>query len=141
MGNNLNKLDIKTVTLSSKTICDLPHLSVSEAGVYCIPCKDCRFKYIGEMSRNINKCLYKHRREIRVGNLNNALLQYISKSNHNFDFGAATMLAYIHNKRLRWIFKASTISLCWSINNQLDFFSISQSLGKLILNSYNIFDL
>ena len=56
------------------------------------------------MSRNIHKYIYKHRRDVRVDNLNNALLQHISESNHNFDFNAATMLAYIHNKRLRQIF-------------------------------------
>ena len=79
MGNNLNKLGIKTVTLSSKTIRDLPHSSpqhniISVAGVYCNPWKDWDSKYIGEMSKNIHKHLYEHRKEIRVGNLNDALL-------------------------------------------------------------------
>ena len=41
IGNNLNKLDVKTATLSSKTIHDLLHSSpqhdiISNAGVYCI---------------------------------------------------------------------------------------------------------
>ena len=33
----------------------------------------------------------------------------ISKTDHNFDFNAATMLAYIHNKRLRRIFEDGPI--------------------------------
>ena len=43
---------------------------------------------------------YMNTEEISVGNLNNALLQHISKSDHNFDFNAAIMLAYIHNKKI-----------------------------------------
>ena len=52
IGNSLNKVCIKTVTLSSKTIRDLLHSSprhdiISNVGVYCIPCKR------REMFRNI----------------------------------------------------------------------------------------
>ena len=108
-GNNLNKLGIKTVTLSPKTICNLLHSSprcdrISDSSVYCILCEDCKLKYTGETSWNIEKSTYKHRRHIRVGNANNALLQHISKTDHNLDCHAATMLAYIHNKRLRQIY-------------------------------------
>ena len=56
--------------------------------------------------------------DIKVGNLNNALLQHIFKSDHNFDFNAAVMLAFVNNKRLRRIFKAGEISLCRSMNNR-----------------------
>ena len=60
--NNLNKVCIKTVSLSSKMIHDLLHSNsrrdiFSDAGVYCIPCKDCKLKYIGETARNIYKRL------------------------------------------------------------------------------------
>ena len=37
---------------------------------------------------------------------------------HNFDFIAATMLAYIHNKRNRHIFEAGSTSLRQSVNNR-----------------------
>ena len=118
---------------------NLQHNIILDASVYCIPCKDCNSKYIGETSRNIHKYVYEHRRDIRIGNLNNSLLQHISKSDHNFDFNAATMLAYIHNKRLRQIFKASAISICRNDNNHPGFLNILPYLGKLILNSYKIF--
>ena len=103
IGNNLNKLGIKTVPLSSKTICDLLYSSprrniVSDAGGYYIPCKNCKLKYICGTSMYIHKRLYEYRREISIGNLNSALLQHILKSDHNFDCNAVTMLAYIHNK-------------------------------------------
>ena len=130
IGNNLTKVDIKTDILSSKTISDKLHSSlrhniVSDAGVYCFRCKDCKSKYTGETSINIHKRLYKHRREIRVGNLNNTFLKNIFESYNNFSFNATTMLAYIHNKRLRRIFEAGAISLCWSINNHWGFICIS----------------
>ena len=106
MGKNLKKPGIKTITLSSKMICNLLHSSLQcnnifDAGVYCTSWKDCKFEYIVKMLRNFQKCWWEHKIENRVGNLNNALLQHISMSGHNFDFGAATMLAYIHNKRWR----------------------------------------
>ena len=71
---------------------------ISDVDVYCIPCKNCKSKYIGKTSRNIHKCLNEHRRGIRVGNLNNALLLHISKSDNNFNFNATMMLVYIHKK-------------------------------------------
>ena len=113
--NNLNKLDIKINSLPSKMICDLQHSSpqhniFSNAGVYCIPCKNCKSKYIGEMYRNFHARMKEHKRDIRVSNLNNALLQNISQSNHNFNFNSSKMLVYIQNKRLRLIFEASSIS-------------------------------
>ena len=109
--NNLNKLDIKTTSLPSKMICDLvhsgPHHNIcSDAAVYCIPCKNYKLKYIGEKSRNLHVHLKEHKKDIRIGNLNNALFQHISQSNHNLDFKSAKMLIYINNKRLRRIFKA-----------------------------------
>ena len=94
----MNNLGIKTVTLSSKTICDLITLGLinilSVMLVSSISCKDCKLKYISETSRNINKHLYEHKRNIRLGNLYNALFLHISKTDHNFDFNAATMFAH-----------------------------------------------
>ena len=97
------------LTLYSKTLSDLLNSRSSwyikfNANVYYIPCKDCKLKYIGKTSRNIYKHLYEHKSDIRSDNLNNALCLHISKTDHNFDFNAATMLAHIYNKRLRHIF-------------------------------------
>ena len=101
--NNLNKLDIKTASLPFKTICDLVHSSpqcniVSDASVYWISCSNCKLKYIGKTSRNFQACLKEHKRDIRVGNLKNALLQHISQSNHNFNFNSAKIFIYILDK-------------------------------------------
>ena len=57
--NNLNKLNIKTTFLPSKTVRELVHSSpqrniFSDAGVNCIPRKNCKLKYIGETSRNLH---------------------------------------------------------------------------------------
>ena len=125
--DNLNKLDIKTTSLPSKMIHDLVHSSpkhnmVLDTGVYCIPCK---LKYISEISWNLHVCLKEHKRDIRIDNINNALLQNISQSNHNFDFNSAKMLIYIHNKRLRQIFRTGAISLCNFINTRPGFYNIS----------------
>ena len=100
--NNLNKIDIKTASLPPKTICDLLRSSpqqniLSDAGVYCIPCKNCKLKYVGETSRDLHVRLKEHKRDIRIDNINNALLQHISQSNQNFDFNSAKMVIYIHN--------------------------------------------
>ena len=144
--NNLNKLNIKTNSLPSKTIHELVHSSpqrniFSDAGVYCIPCKDCKLKYIGETSRNLHVRLKEHKRDIRIGNSNNALFRHISQSNHDFDFNSAKMLIYIHNKSLRRIFEAAAISFFNSLKTCPGFYNISPYLSRSILNSYNIFHL
>ena len=100
------KLDIKTTSLLSQTIRELVHSSpqcniVSYADVYCIPCRKCKLKPIGEMSQKLQVRLKEYKREIRVGNVNNELLQHISQSDHNFDFNFVKMLIHIHNKRLK----------------------------------------
>ena len=111
----------------------------SEAGVYCISCKDCKLKYIGEKSGNLHIRLKEHKRDIRIGNLDNAIFQHIFQSNPNFDLNPAKILIYIHNKRQRRIFEAGAISLCDSVNTRLAFYNISHYLSKFNLNSYNIF--
>ena len=110
-----------------------------DADVYSILCKECKLKCIGEITRNIHKCIFDHKKDTRLGNINNALFLHISKTDHNFDCNAATMLAHIHNKRLRQIFEAGAVSLLPSATHALDF--ISPFLGKIVLNSYTIFKL
>ena len=110
----------------------------SNAGVYTIPCNNCKMKYIGKTVRNLKKWLYEHKCDIRLGNSNNPLFLRISKTNHNFNFYAAAISAPIHNKRLRQIFEASAISPLSSVNICSEFFNLSPFLGKLVLNSYNI---
>ena len=92
-------------------------------------------------SRNLHVRLKEHKRDLRIGNSNNALFLHISPSYHNFDFNSAKMLVYIHNKSLRWIFEAAVISLSNSLNTRPGFYNISSYLSKFILNSYNIFHL
>ena len=75
---------------------------------------------------------------IRLDNSNNALFLHISKTNHNFNFNVATMLAHIHNKRLRQIFEANNISLISSVNTPPGFFNVSLFFGRLVLNCDNI---
>ena len=97
----------------------------SDADVYCIPCKDCKLKYIGETSWNRHVRLKEHKRDIRIGDSNNALFLLISQSNHNFDFNSAKMLIYIHNKGLWRIFEAAAISFSNSLNTRPGFYNIS----------------
>ena len=76
------------------------------------------------MFRHTNKHLYEHKCDIRLGNLNKALFLHISKIDHNFELNTATMLAPIHNKRLRDIFEAGSISLLSSIDTRSVFFNL-----------------
>ena len=52
--------------------------------------------------------LKEHKRDLRIGNSNKALLSHISQSNHNFDFNTAKILIY--NKSLRRTFEAAAIA-------------------------------
>ena len=112
---------VKTTSLPSKTIRQIVHSSpqrniFSDAGVCCIPRKNCKLKYDGETSRNLHVRLKEHKRDLRIGNLNNGPFQHISRSNHKFDLSFAKMLIYIHNKRQRRFFEAVAISHINSLN-------------------------
>ena len=120
---------------------DLQHKIISDAGVYCIPCRNCKSKYTGETTRNLHTHLKEHKRDIRVGNLNNVLLQHISQFYHNFNFTPGKMLIYIHNKKIRQFFEACAIQLCNSLNTCPGSYNISPYLNISILNSYNILHL
>ena len=96
---------------------------------YCIFCRNCKLKYIGETSLNLHARLQEHKKDITISNQNNAPFQHISQSNLNFDFNSAKMLIYILNKRLRQIFKDAAISLCNSLNTRSGFYNISQYLS------------
>ena len=50
------------------------------------------------------------------------------------------MLAHVFFKRLRKILETSAISLLSSVNLRPGFFNLYPFLGKLILNSYNIWN-
>ena len=67
--------------------------------------------------------------------------EWVTQSDHNFDFNSAKMFIYIHNKTLRQIFQTGAISLCSSVNTRPAFYDISPYLSKYFLNSYNIFHL
>ena len=95
----------------------------------------------GETSWNLHVRLKEHKRDIRIGNSNNALFLHISQFNHNLDFYSAKMLIYIHNKSLWRIFEAAAISFFNSLNTRPGFYNISPYLIKSILDSYNIFHL
>ena len=142
---NINKLEFKVYRKNGHIHFYSRHNNTkrcnifSDAGVYCIPCKNCKLKYIGETSRNFHVCLKEHKRDIRIGNFNNVLFQHIVQSNHSFDFSFAKMPMFIHNKRQRRIFEAVAISLYNSLNTRPGFYNISPYLRKSILNSYNIF--
>ena len=105
----------------------------SDAGVYSIPCKDCKSENTDETSRNINKRLQEHKCDIRLGKLSYVLFLHISKTGHNFYFNASTILIHIHNKIWDKLLKPA-ISLLPSVNTRPGFFNLSPFLGKLILN-------
>ena len=70
-------------------ICDFLHFSpqryiIYDADIYCIPSRNGKLRCICETSKNLHVRLKVHKRDIRFGNLNNALLQHISSSDHNF---------------------------------------------------------
>ena len=102
--------------------------------------------YIGKTARNVQKRIYEYRKDIRLSNLSNTLLQ-ISKTNHSFVFNATTMLAHIHNKRLSQILEAGAISPFLFVNTRpvffffFFFFKYIPFFGKFVLKSYNIFNL
>ena len=61
--------------------------------------------YIGNTSRSLKQRPYEHQCDIRLGNLITHFSYIYPKLIKNLFFHAATILAYIHNKRLRKFLK------------------------------------
>jgi len=141
---NLNNLGIKTVSNSSKTIKSIINnkrnntQTRSNAGVYTIQCLDCNKQYIGETSRHIDQRIREHKRDIRNGQMNNALTKHISETNHSFNFKESKLLVRIHNKNERKIVESSTISIFNTIKQRPGFFLLSPYLSKIVLMNYKI---
>lgn len=89
---------------------------------------------MGETGRSVKSRVSEHKRDIRLGNLNNALFVHLTKSDHNFDFDSVEILKYIHNKNLRRIYEAGIISTSRTVNTRPGFFNISPFLASLMLD-------
>ena len=47
---------------------------------------DCNEKFVGETSRNLQKRIYEHKRNLIKGNVNNSMVIQNLETNHKFDF-------------------------------------------------------
>ena len=61
----LRKIDNKVIQVEGEIAHFIPQRNIfSDAGFYCIPCKDCKLKYIGETSRNLHVRLKELKRDV-----------------------------------------------------------------------------
>ena len=68
-----------------------PELKMKEV-VYEVPCKDCKFSYIGETRRNLKKRLMEHKAAVRRGDRNNGIVVHAWDHDHRVDWEAARVL-------------------------------------------------
>ena len=135
---NIRKLGLNITTSGSKTIKDIVGRNTkssipTEAGIYSIKCHICKKTYVGETSRNIQIRLSEHKRAIKHGNLDNAMVIHMSDTGHDFDLEGAKMLKYAHNKRRRKMLEAAIISNSHVIEQRAGFYTISEHLAKAMV--------
>ena len=56
---------------------------------------------MGEIYFNIDKWIYKHKRDLKRADLNNSLVTHDVETNQNFNFKDSKMLLYLQNKNLK----------------------------------------
>ena len=81
-----------------------------DKGVYVIPCKDCENVYVGETGRNLDKRMYEHKRDIRVGNESSGVFCHVRDFNHSIDFQGSKLVFKSKNYVKRRIVESSLIT-------------------------------
>ena len=81
-----------------------------DKGAYVIPCKDCENVYVGETGRNLDKRMYEHKRDIRVGNESSGVFCHVRDSNHSIDFQGSKFIFKSKNYVKRRIVESSLIT-------------------------------
>ena len=59
--------------------------------VYCIPCKDCEYVYIGETGRTLHKRISEHKYAIKRQDKNNGISVHVWSTNHVIDWESASV--------------------------------------------------
>ena len=103
---NLNNHGIKGVTNSSKVTknciiiknnnIDIKSTACGEASQYLDCCKKIRD---GKISRDPQRWIYEHRRDLKKGNINNDSARNNLETNQNFNFKDSKLLVHIPNKQ------------------------------------------
>jgi len=118
-------------TVSSKLFSKLKDktpLSEISHVVYCVSCKDCNMKYIGQTSNKIRTRMYGHKSDIKSnGRIGCKLAEHVKTSKHEFDLENVNIIHREVNKFKREMLESieikKTISTC--VNNRSDIDNLS----------------
>jgi len=127
--NYPNSLKSNLVNNSSK--------SVTQSGVYRIPCKGCNTFYIEETGRDLSVRLKEHKKAIASFNPLNALATHSSDLGHCFDFNNSSIIYKSNDVKTRRIVESAFINKFSSdiINNNSGFYPLNSNVSNFILKS------
>ena len=74
--------------------------------VYKIPCRDCKFGYIGEMGRSQQKRITEHKYAVKTNDRKNSIAVHAWDMGHQPDWDAAEILAIESHYQKRWVLEA-----------------------------------
>ena len=103
-----------------------------DKGVYVIPCKDCDNVYVGETGRNLDKRMYEHKRDIRVGNESSGVFCHVRDYNHSIDFQGSKLVFKSKNYIKRRIVESSLITSIPNFNLSEGQYSFNSVIRKQI---------
>ena len=109
-----------------------------DAGVYIIPCKDCKQPYVGETGRDYQQRLSEHKRAVRNGDLNNAVFVHMSENNHAIDWENSKLICKVREEKKRKITESAAINLIKNVNLNEGFYKFDCLTSKYVIEAANL---
>ena len=110
----------------------------TNAGVYAIPCKECKLPYIGETGRDCEKRVSEHKRAVRNGDVNNALFAHMSQQNHPIDWENTKLIYKVKDEKKRKIVEAAVINSVKNVNLNDGFYKFDSLTTKYVIDAANL---
>ena len=136
---NLVPKEVQLVTPYSNTIGKLTKnrlmLPDRDGGcIYSINCLDCDKKYVGE-SVDLNRRVYQHKYDVRVGRQGSCLAKHILDGGHRMDFNNVEIVKRVQDTDIRKLLECFYINKFSTINEYKGNFEIDHFIFS-ILNQF-----
>ena len=88
--------------------------------------------YVGETGRNLEKRIYEHRRDIRVGNDKSAVFCHVRDYGHSLDFDKARIIFSSDDYIKRRVVESALISTTQNVNLSQGQFAFNKVIAGIV---------
>ena len=124
---------IKQMLISNK---QAPVDSDRRGVVYRVPCAGCNKNYFGETGRGLSVRLSEHRRDVRLGRINNACFKHVRDTNHSINWEGAEILYKSEDLCQRLVVESTCIQKHPNFNNMASTLTIENLSANVIFKAF-----